>query len=388
MLVVAEIALALVLLAGAGLMGRSLLASLQKDVGVRLDRTLVLSLSPSTTRYAEKRQLTELYRRVLEQVNAVPGTAGTALTDTFLFSWADRFNFILPGQNPDDPATQKQNATEDSVSPETFRTLGIPLRRGRLFDAHDRTGAPWVMVVNETFARRFLPAGEVVGQHLTLKGKALTDFEIVGVVGDVRRDGLNAAAPAAAYFCYLQRPSSYVALYVRAAGGLNPESLTKPVEEAIWRIDPDQAIGRVQTLQRAASASVAYVRLYTALFAVFAGLTLALAALGIYGTIAYSVSQLTREIGIRLALGAQRGDVQRLVLWQGVRLVTAGLVLGVGTALALAHLMTSLLYGIKPNDPATLAAVALVLGGVALLASWLPARKAAHIDPLTALREE
>ena len=387
-LVVAEIALALVLLAGAGLMGRSLLASLQKDVGVRLDHTLALSLSLSPTRYPEGRQRTELYRRMLEQVNAVPGVAGTALTDTFLFSWADNFGFLLPGQSADDPAALKQNATEDSVSPETFRTLGIPLRRGRLFDDHDRAGAPRVMLVNEAFARKFLPAGEVVGRRLMLKGKTPTDFEIVGVVGDVRRDGLNAAAPAAAYFCYLQRPSYYAALYVRAAGGLSPESLTKPVEDAIWRVDADQPIGRVQTLAQAASASVAYVRLYTALFAVFAGLTLGLAALGIYGTIAYSVGQRTRELGIRLALGAQRGDVLRLVLRQGVWLVTVGLGLGLGAALALAHLMTSLLYGIKPTDPATLAAVALVLSAVALLASWLPARRAARIDPLTALREE
>ncbi len=160
------------------------------------------------------------------------------------------------------------------------------------------------------------------------------------------------------------------------------------MEKAIWQLDADQPIGRVTTLEQAARGSVAYPRLYATLFATFAALTLALAALGIYGTIAYSVGLRTREIGIRMALGAQQGDVLRLVLGQGVRLVAVGLVLGLGTALALSHLLTSLLYGVKPTDPATLAAVALLLGGVSMLASWLPARKAARIDPLRALREE
>ena len=369
-------------------MGRSLLASLQRDVGVRLDHTLAVSFSLSTTRHPYGPQSTEFYRRVLEQVGAVPGVESTALTDTRLFTWDDVFGFLLPGQSVDDPAAQKQQAVEDSVSPETFRTLGIPLRRGRTFDERDHAGAPRVMVVSEGFARKFLPTGEVVGRHLTVKGKTPTDYEIVGVVGDVRRDGLNADAPASAYFCYLQRPSYYAALYVRAAGGLDPESLAEPVKDAIWRVDADQPIGKVQTLEQAASGSVGYVRLYTALFAVFAGLTLGLAALGIYGTVAYSVGLRTREIGIRLALGAQKGDVLRLVLRQGVWLVTLGLVLGIGTALSLAHLMKSLLYGIQPTDPATLAFVAVLLGGVSLLASWLPARRAARIDPLRALREE
>jgi len=387
-LVVAEIALALVLLAGAGLMGRSLLASLQTDVGVRLDHTLAVGLSLSTTRYPDGPTRTEMYRRVLEQVRAVPGVEGTALTDTCLFSWDDGFNFLLPGQSADDPAAQKQDAVEDSVSPETFRTLGIPVRQGRSFDERDRAGAPRVMVVNEAFVKKFLPTGEIVGRHLLIKGKTPTDFEIVGVVGDVRRDGPKGEAPAAAYFCYLQRPSYYATLYVRAAAGGDPVSLTKPVEQAIWKVDPDQPIGKVQTLEHAARGSMANMRLYAALFGVFAGLTLGLAALGIYGTVAYAVGLRTREIGIRMALGAQRGDVLRLVLGQGALLVVIGVALGVGGALALGQRMTALLYGVTPTDPATLALVALLLGGVSMLASWLPARRAARIDPLRALREE
>ncbi len=386
-LVIAEIALALVLLAGAGLMGRSLLASLRTDVGMRLDRTLIVGLSLSNTRYPDPPRRAEFYRRLLENVAAIPGVEGTGLTDTALFSWYNDFDFSLPGQDAAEASARKQQAIDDSVNPETFGTLGIPLRRGRLFNAGDREGAPKVMIVNEAFVKKFLPPGEAVGRHLTTTGNHATEFEIVGVVGDIRRNGLGEEAPASGYFCYLQRPSAYAVLYVRTSG-IDPQSLRKPVEQAIVRIDSDQPIGKVQTLEQAASGSVAYSRMYTVLFAVFAGLTLGLAALGIYGTIAYSVGLRTREIGIRMALGAQHVDVLRLVLGQGVRLVAAGLVLGLGTALALSRLMTSLLYGVKPTDPLTLAAVALLLGGVSLLASWLPARKATRIDPLRALREE
>lgn len=387
-LVIAEIALALVLLAGAGLMGRSLLASLRTEVGVRLDRTLVVGLSLSTTRYTERAQNTAFYHRLLEQVSAIPGVEGVGLTDTMLFSWYNDFAFLLPGQSPDDPAANRQDVGKDAVNPALFSTLGIPLKQGRLLDERDNAGAPLAVVVNEAFVKKFFPAGDALGKHLKSKSQQGSEYEIVGVVGDVRRDSLSQEAPAAVYFCYLQRPSNYAALYVRATAGVDPEGLTKPVEQAIWSIDPDQPVGAVKTLEQAASGSVAYARLYAVLFAVFAGLTLGLAALGIYGTIAYGVGLRTREIGIRLALGAQRGDVLRLVLGQGAWLVTIGLVMGLGTALALAHLMKTLLYGVKPTDPATLAVVALLLGGVSTLAGWLPARKATRIDPLRALREE
>ena len=386
--VVVEIALALVLLAGAGLMGRSLLASLRTDAGVRLDRTLVVGLSLSPSRYPDAPRRAEFYRRLLEAAAALPGVEGTAMTNTPLFSWYDAFTFRLPGQSAEEAIARGQDANDDAVNPETFATLGIPLRRGRLLTVDDRDGAPRVLVVNEAFARKFFPGGDPVGQRLTTVGTRPAECEIVGVVGDVRRDSLSQDAPAAAYFPYLQRPSAYAALYLRATPGLDPESLTKPVAAAVAGIDADQPLGAVRTLEEAARGSVAYARLYTALFATFAGLTLGLAVLGIYGTVAYSVGLRTREIGIRMALGAGRGDVLRLVLRQGVWLVAVGLALGVGTVLSLGHLMRSLLYGVRPTDPATLAGVAVLLGVASLLASWLPARRAARIDPLRALREE
>ena len=385
-LVVAEMTLALVLLAGAGLMGRSLLAASRTSAGMRLERTLLIDLSLSDARYPDAARTAEFYRRVLAAVGTVPGVAGTALTTTAPFNWAMDFNFLLPGQTAGSPEAARQSADYDAVNPDFFRTLEVPLLLGRALDARDAVGTPPVAVVNQAFVRRFLPTGEVLGRKI-ISSRGVP-FEIVGVAGDVRRDGLDQAAPPEMYVSCLQRPAGYAALHVRAAGALSAESLTLPVEQAIWQIDPDQPIGKVTTLEHAAFESITSTRLYAVLFGTFAALTLSLAALGIYGTVAYSIGQRTREIGIRMALGAQRRDVLRLVLGQGVRLILTGLALGVALSLALARLVASLLFGVEAHDPATLFLVALLLGSVALLASYLPARRATRIDPLTALREE
>ena len=385
-LVVAEIALALVLLVGAGLMGRSLLATLRTDVGMRLDQTLLLNLSLSPARYADKARKAGFYRRIFTAVNGLPGVSGTAMTMTAPFSWYEEFNFALPGQAANAPETTHQSAVSETVSPASFTTLGIPLHRGRVFNDGDGEGAPKVLVVNEEFVRRYFPDGNAVGRRITTGSGA--GWEIIGVVGNVRRGGLDQDAPAQGYFCYLQAPQPYATLCVRVDGTIDPESLTHSVEAAIWQVDADQPIGNVTTLQKAASGTVAFRRLYVVLFGVFAALTLTLATLGIYGTVAYSVTQRTREIGIRLALGAQREDVLRLVLGQGSRMIALGLIIGLLAAAGLSRLLTTLLYGVKPMDPVTLIAVVAVLGAAALLASYLPARRAMRVDPLEALREE
>ncbi len=386
-LVVGEIALALVLLVGAGLMGRSLLATLRTDAGMRLDRTLLINLSLSPARYANQAGTTAFYRRLLDSVNAVPGVKGTAMTMTAPFSWTESLEFRLPGQDANAPEVLHQSATEDTVNPACFATLGIPLRRGRVFNESDVAGAPMAVVVNDEFVRRFFPAGDVLGKQI-LTARRGTTLEIIGVVGNVRRAGLDQEAPAQVYFSYLQLPEPYATLCVRAAEPMDAESLTHSVEAAIWQVDPAQPIGNVTTLEKAAAGKIAFKRLYVVLFGTFAALTLGLAALGIYGTVAYSVGQRTREIGIRLALGAQRQVILRLILGQGGWLIASGVALGLLAAYGLSHLLTNLLFGVTPGDPATLICVALVLAGVALLASYLPARRAMRIDPLTALREE
>ena len=388
-LVVAEIALALVLLAGAGLMGRSLLATLRTPAGLRTERTLMLNLSVPESRYARGPERTAYFQRLLAGIGAVPGVVGVGLSTTEPFNWSIPMKFLLPGQTEGAPETARQTAAYDAVNPAFFSTLDIPILRGRAFDAHDNESAPPAVVVNDAFARRYFPRGDALGGRLTLPGAKVPNvLEIVGISGDVRRNGLDKEAPPQMYLSYLQRPQFYATLYVRAAGELGAESLTRGVEAAIWQVDADQPIGKVSTLARAVSGSVASARLYVVLFGGFAVMALLLAALGIYGTVSYSVGQRTRELGIRLALGAQRRDVLRLVLGQGARLILLGLALGLGVSLALSRLLASLLFGVAPNDPATLAFVAVLLGAVALLASYLPARGAGRIDPLTALREE
>lgn len=388
-LVVAEIALALVLLAGAGLLGRSFLATLRTPAGLRTERTLMLNLSVSDARYPRGEQRRTFLQRVLASVGAVPGVTGVALSSTEPFNWFMSQNFLLPGQTEGAPETARQTAAYDAVNPAFFSTLDIPLLQGRPLSEQDDANAPLAVVVNASFVHDFLPGGNALGTRITLPGMRLpTVLEIVGVSGDVRRSGLDKEAPPQMYLSYLQRPQAYDTLYVRAAGALSAEGLTKEIEAAIWQVDPDQPIGKVSTLARAVAGSVASARLYVVLFGGFAAMALLLASLGIYGTVSYSVGQRTRELGIRLALGAPRRDVLRLVLGQGTRLILTGLVLGLLGSLALTHVLKSLLYGVAPNDPVTLAVVAVLLGAVALLASYLPARRATLIDPLTALREE
>ena len=388
-LVVAEIALALMLLAGAGLMGRSFLATLRTPAGLRTERTLMLNLSVPEPRYERGPQRRDYLQHLLASVATLPGVTSVGLSTTEPFNWYIPMSFLLPGQTEGEPETSRQTAAYDAVNPDFFATLDIPLLQGRPFTAHDNDGAPLAVVVNHAFARRFFPQGSALGGRITLTNQRVpTTLEIVGISGDVRRQGLDKEAPPQMYLSYLQRPQSYATLYVRAAGGLSAESLTKGVQGAIWQVDADQPIGKVVTLASVVSKSVASPRLYVVLFGGFAAMALLLAVLGIYGTVSYSVGQRTRELGIRLALGAQREDVLRLVLGQGTRLILAGLGLGLAASLALSGLLKSLLYGVAANDPLTLVLVAVTLGAVALLASYLPARRATRIDPLMALREE
>ena len=388
-LVVVEITLALVLLTGAGLMARSFYGLLQVPPGMRTERVLTLGVSLSDTRYPDAARSTEFYRRSLEAVLALPGVENVALSSTQPFNWWLSFDFAKLGQAPQDAIAAGQRTNYDAVNPGYFSALDVPIRRGRGFDAHDTTAAPDVAVVNEAFAHKFFPTSDPIGQKVSMTGfRVPVTVEIVGVAADVRRTGLDKAPPVQMYTCYLQRHMTFSTIFVRASTGISAESLTKSVQAAIWQIDPEQPISSVSTLDQAVRNSVGTNRLYLTLFMLFAGLTLALAALGIYGTVSYSVVQRTREIGIRLALGAQRSQVLGLVMGQAARLTATGVILGLLVALGLARMLSGLLFGVAPSDPATLACVALLLAGIALLASYLPARRAMRIDPLTALREE
>lgn len=389
-LVVVEIAVTLVLLAAAGLLGRSFLGLLRTSPGLRTERVLSLGISLSESRYPDAPRRAEFYRQVLEQTGAVPGVAGVAMASTTPFNWSLTFPFLLDGQTAADPGAARQSACYDAVNPDYFATLDVPLRAGRSIAAGDTADTLPVAVVSEGFVRRFLPVGrDPLGQRITFpNARVPLALTIVGVAADVRRSGLDKEAPAQVYVSYRQRPTTFATLFVRAAGTGAAEALTRPVQEAVWALNPDQPITSVSTLSAAVRNSVGPTRLYLALFGGFSALALGLAALGIYGTVTHAVGQRTREIGIRVALGATARDVLRLVLGQGAWLVGGGLVAGLAVALGVTRLLGSLLYGVGAGDPWTLGGVAALLGMVALLACWLPARRAMRIDPVEALRQE
>lgn len=386
-LVVAEIALALVLLVGAGLLGRSFLQLVAKNPGVRTSDVLTLGVSLSPKRYdtADKRR--SYYARVEEAVMAVPGVAAAGFTQTLPFTWGIPLTLIPVGESNVTEQTVPQ-AYYDSVSAPFFAATGIPILRGRGFTEADNPQSPPVVVISESTARLYFGAGDPIGRRLrsTTPGST-TQLEIVGVAGDVWRTGLaSTEMPFQIYRPLAQRPTDFATLMVRTH--LPPETVARQIQEAIWRIDPDQAIGSVATIESLVATSLTQPRLYLALFGMFASLALVLAGVGLYGLVAHGVAQRTREFGIRSALGATALDVTRLVLREGARLAALGLLLGLSGAFAGARLLKEMLHGLPVHDPLVFLCVPLVLAGTTLVACLLPARRAARVDPAVALRSE
>jgi len=379
-LVVAEIALAVVLVIGAGLMTRSFLRILNVDPGFRPERLLVVNFTMSTARHEHYQQY---YRQLIDKVRTIPGVlAAGAAKDVPFRGTGERSGFMAPDMvlRPGDDAPTAQMI---HISDGYFRTIGTPIMAGREFLPQERADTPWVAVVNQAFVKQYLK-GNPVGQFLRF-GSALRT-EIVGVVGDIRQRAIDEAAQPTIYLDNMQNSRVRVNLTVRTAGP--PLAMTRRIEDAIWSLDRDQTITTVFTFDDIMSEAVARPRLLTVLLALFGGLGLLLGSLGIYGVLAYLVSQRQREIGVRLALGAQRGDVLRLVVWRGLALAVVGVVVGLVGAVMLTRFMQGVLYGVEATDPLTFAVVAVGLLGIAILASWLPARRAAGVDPAVAIRYE
>jgi putative ABC transport system permease protein len=265
--------------------------------------------------------------------------------------------------------------------------MGIPLLGGRDFTVDDRAGSARVMLINETMARQFWPQENPLGKRVTMKdwGPPLTG-EIVGIVGDVKTNGLDAAVGPMIYWPYFQFTLIFNTIVVRSDG--NPGQLVLALKGAIWSVDKDQPISKIETMDELLSASLAQRRLYLVLLGFFSIAALLLAALGIYGMVSYSVSQRAHEIGIRMAVGAERRDVLRLVLGEGGKIALVGIGIGVATALALTRLMSSLLFGVSATDPETFLYVAVLLALIAMAACCIPARRATRVDPMVALRHE
>jgi len=271
-----------------------------------------------------------------------------------------------------------------SVTPNYFNAIGVPLLKGRAFSEYDTSQSPATILINETLARRFIPGEDPIGKHLITFGRP---HEIAGVVGDARQGALNLPPSPEIYFPNTQRAfGQQVSLVVRT--NVDPASLGDAVRRAAQSVNPDAPVFRVRTMREVIAGSMAQERFNTILMTLFAVVAMLLGAVGLYGVMAYSVTQRTREIGIRVALGARRADVLRLVIRQGLRLVALGLALGLMAALALTRLMKRLLFEVSATDPMTFAGVALLLALVALLACWIPARRAANVDPMVALRCE
>ncbi len=385
-LIVAEIALSVVLLVGAGLMVRTFLNLLGTPSGLRSEGVAALRLNLSEAQQPNAAARTAFYTEMLERVRAVPGVAGASITQTTPFTWAN-FLIVEPeGRRAE--SGREIRACLDAVDEQFFGTLQIPLRTGRLFEARDDAGAPLVIIVNEAFARRLFPGENALGKRLRLPDlRGEPTAEIIGVVGDVRRSGLAEEPPLQFYTTYRQRPSSFATLMVRTAG---PPvlSLLKPVQAAIWSIDADKPLIVVGELNRLIAKSFALPRMYLLLFGVFSGLALLLSVVGLYGLVAYTVGQRTREIGIRMALGADARRMFGTILGGSARLVVLGLALGLGLTFLLAPLARSLVTAASATDPLVLAAVGLVMGLAAFAASAIPARRATRIDPVQALRAE
>jgi predicted permease len=389
LLVLAEVALACVLLVGAALLLTSFIRLQQVDPGFRPEGILTARVTLPRARYDDPARQAAFADALLERVRSLPGVTSAAIaSDAPLGDGPPYWSFAVAGVEQPAPDVV-QDAVIFRTTADYFRTFAIPLLRGRLYDASDRGDAAPVALVSEALARRYWPDRSPLGARITLGDPTDTSsvwMTVVGVVGDVRQEGPAAAAYPQLYLPLAQASSRSLLIALRTPG--DPPALAPAVKRAVSGLDASLALGRVATMDERVAGVLARPRVNALLLAGFAATALVLAALGIYGVIAYSVVRRTRELGIRMALGARAADVLRLVLRQGMAPVLAGLALGLGGAAAASRVLRGLLYGVGGTDPMTYAGVATFLAAVALLASYLPARRAATADPVVALRDE
>jgi putative ABC transport system permease protein len=383
-LVVGQMALTLVLLVGAGLLTRSFGKLAKVDVGFRSEGLLTMEYRLPQNKYPEGPQQWHTHRQIIERVRAVPGVVSAALVRGLPFSGNGGSAPIeVVGQpTPEKPPRARTN----TVDPAYFETMGIPLLRGRVFTDRDAAGAPPVVIVSRALAELHWPGADPVGRQIGFPGQTppLPPAEIVGVVGDTKQYGLDETALGFVYVPQAQNPHIFNTLAVRTAG--DPMPLAGAVRSAVWSVDPEQPVWKVRTQQSLVEQAKGMPRFLAQLMGGYAALALLLAAVGLYGVTSYAVTQRTREIGLRMALGAEPADVLRIVLRRGFVLASIGLAIGLVGALALGRVIGTLLYATSPADTFTLVSVALLLMLVAGLASYLPARRATRVDPTVALR--
>jgi putative ABC transport system permease protein len=385
-LVVAEIGLALVLLAGAGLLVRSFVQLQQVDPGFNPKNLLTAFVMLPPSKYPEPQRQAGFFHEVMDRIAPLPGVECAGAADSAPMLTNDTGTVSIEG-HPERSDEVEIQAERPKITPDYFCAMGIRLLRGRTFTWADNEGSLPVAMINESAARQYWPNEDAMGKRVKLEdGSAPVWRQVVGIVADVRQDSLVEAGRPEVYAPLLQVPVPYMVLTVRTRA--EPAALTGAVRNAVMAVDKDQPLFQIKTMEQVVEDSVAGRRFQMSLLTIFAAIALGLAAIGIYGLMSYTVSQRTHEIGIRMALGAKRGDVLHLVVRHGMMLAIVGVVLGTGGAFLLTRLLSGMLYGVGVNDPTTLLSVATLLTGVAALASYIPARRATRVDPMVALRYE
>ncbi len=385
--VMGEVALALVLLIGAGLMLRTVARLQQVNPGFNPRHVLTMAVALPRQKYPTGAEMNRFFEQLLARVKSLPGIEAAGGIDPLPFSNSNgTTGFVIEG-GEQLASAERPEVEQRTVTGDYFATMRIPVLQGRVFTGQDRAETPRSVIVNEAFARRYWPHGSAVGKRLGFDdGPQQKWWEIVGVIGNVKHQRLDAETNPEVYFAEAQSPGSYISLVVRTSA--EPPSMISAVRAQIQALDPDQPVFEIMTMEQRIAAALAQSRFVMLLLSMFAGLAALLAAIGIYGVMVYVVAQRTREIGIRMALGAQRLDMLRMVLRQSLGVIVVGLALGLLAACAATRLLASLLYGVGANDLFTYASVVFLLGGTALLASYIPARRAMKVDPMEALRYE
>jgi putative ABC transport system permease protein len=382
-LVAGEVALATMLLIGAGLAMKSFVNLQHVNPGIRPDHVLTFRMRlPTDNLYKSDREQADFYRRVLDKVEQIPGIQSAGLTDVLPLGQQNNREYFAIERRPLPPG-QWLVADFRRVSPRYFDTMGIALLRGRLVSDRDRRDAPPVILIDETLARQYWPNENPIGQRMRLWGEFR---EVVGIVGQVHHYGLEKQPEPTIYAPYDQMPDKAMALAVLTT--METETVVRAVKEAVWSVDRGQPVFQIRSMGEYLSLAGTAPRISTILLAVFAGISMLLAALGIHGVVSYAVAQRMREFGLRMALGSTPGQLKALVVRSGVKTALIGLVTGMAGAAALASGLRALFYGVEPLDPAVMAGVAALLLAVALIANYVPARRATRIDPMEALHSE
>src|SRR4030095_876286 len=389
LLVIGEVAVSFVLLIGAGLLINSFFHLRNLDPGFRSDHLLTMKVNLSEVKYPDRERRAAFFDEVMRRVRQLPGVRSAAVAGNLPLTYNGDSKSISVEGVPDPPPGQQPDVIFRAIGPGYFATMGIPIVRGRDFTDQDNGDSKDVVIISEKTAQQFWPGQDPIGKRLK-PGLSTSNSpwrEVIGIVKDVRQNDFVASPKRQMYFTYRQLKNIAAnALVVRTS--IEPMSLAIPVRNAIWSVDKDQTVADIDTMDHIVAKAVARQRFSMLLLGLFAALALLLASIGIYGVMSYSVAQRTREIGIRIALGARQIDVLQMTVKEALKLVGAGMIIGLAAAFLLTRVLASLLFGISATDPITFIAISVVLLAVAILASYVPALRATRVDPITALRAQ